>query len=94
MNGRDEHHIYTGPRASSPEWKLVMEEARPPPICLCWHGGAGQLLICTAHGSGQFRKPIQGRGSTGEEGEITAGFLRVSTVWFLGVNRGQDWPLR
>ncbi|MGY3670965.1 transmembrane anchor protein (plasmid) [Marinovum sp. KMM 9989] len=57
----------------SAEWKLVMEEGQVAEYVMRVEGGRVNFDL-HGHGSGQSATYEKGRGSTGSEGEITAGF--------------------
>ena len=64
---------FTLPSGESAEWKLVMEEGQTAEFVMLVEGGRVNFDL-HGHGSGQSETYEKGRGSTGEEGEITAGF--------------------
>ena len=69
---RDEITFTLAPGESA-EWKLVMEEGQTAQYAMLVDGGRVNFDL-HGHGSGQSETYYKGRGSTGEEGEITAGF--------------------
>ena len=69
---RDEITFTLAPGESA-EWKLVMEEGQTAEFVMLVEGGRVNFDL-HGHGSGQSETYEKGRGSTGEEGEITAGF--------------------
>jgi len=69
---RDEITFTLAPGESA-EWKLVMEEGQTAEYVMLVEGGRVNFDL-HGHGSGQSETYEKGRGSTGEEGEITAGF--------------------
>jgi len=69
---RDEVTFTLAPGESA-EWKLVMEEGQTAEYVMLVEGGRVNFDL-HGHGSGQSETYEKGRGSTGEEGEITAGF--------------------
>lgn len=69
---RDEITFTLAPGESA-EWKLVMEEGQTAQYAMLVDGGRVNFDL-HGHGSGQSETYEKGRGSTGEEGEITAGF--------------------
>ncbi|SDX69971.1 hypothetical protein SAMN04488041_1137 [Sulfitobacter pontiacus] len=69
---RDEITFTLAPGESA-EWKLVMEEGQTAEYVMLVDGGRVNFDL-HGHGSGQSETYEKGRGSTGEEGEITAGF--------------------
>ena len=64
---------FTLASGESAEWKLVMEEGQTAEFVMLVEGGRVNFDL-HGHGSGQSETYEKGRGSTGEEGEITAGF--------------------
>ncbi len=66
---RDEITFTLAPGESA-EWKLVMEEGQTAGIRMLVEGGRVNFDL-HGHGSGQSETYEKGRGSTGEEGEIT-----------------------
>ncbi|WP_340246750.1 transmembrane anchor protein [Sulfitobacter pontiacus] len=69
---RDEITFTLAPGESA-EWKLVMEEGQTAEYVMLVDGGRVNFDL-HGHGSGQSETYEKGRGSTGEQGEITAGF--------------------
>ena len=69
---RDEITFTLAP-GDSAEWKLVMEEGQVAEFVMLVEGGRVNFDQ-HGHGSGQSETYEKGRGSTGSEGEITAGF--------------------
>ncbi|WP_340263861.1 transmembrane anchor protein [Sulfitobacter pontiacus] len=69
---RDEITFTLAPGESA-EWKLVMDEGQTAEYVMLVEGGRVNFDL-HGHGSGQSETYEKGRGSTGEEGEITAGF--------------------
>jgi hypothetical protein len=69
---RDEITFTLAPGESA-EWKLAMEEGQTAEYVMVVDGGRVNFDL-HGHGSGQSETYEKGRGSTGEEGEITAGF--------------------
>ncbi|MGY9036283.1 MAG: transmembrane anchor protein [Rhodobacterales bacterium] len=64
---------FTLASGESAEWKLVMEDGQTAEFVMLVEGGRVNFDL-HGHGSGQSETYEKGRGSTGEEGEITAGF--------------------
>lgn len=64
---------FTLDSGESAEWKLVMDEGQTAEFVMLVEGGRVNFDL-HGHGSGQSETYEKGRGSTGEEGEITAGF--------------------
>ncbi len=69
---RDEITFTLAPGKTA-EWKLVMEEGQTAEYVMLVEGGRVNFDL-HGHGSGQSETYEKGRGSTGDEGQITAGF--------------------
>ena len=84
---RDEITFTLAPGESA-EGKLVMEEGQTAEYVMLVEGGRVNFDL-HGHGSGQSETYYKGRGSTGEEGEITAGFAGQHG-WFWRNRTGES----
>ena len=84
---RDEITFTLAP-GDSAEWKLVMEEGQSAEYVMTVEGGRVNFDL-HGHGSGQSETYERGRGSTGAEGTILAGF-DGEHGWFWRNRDGSD----